>query len=101
MSNTDYDVILTDTGFFGSLDYDVINALTVGTAVTVTYDGTGGRRPHFYRTVRGTVRRVLETGERGGGELFLEDVTVTHHRSGETLTKVGARLDYRNIMALA
>lgn len=85
--------------FFGALPAATINALPIGAVVTAIYDHLGARRPRRYLTVTGTVRRVLESSDRGPGTLFLEDVR-TVRPDGEVTDKPSTRLDYRNITAV-
>lgn len=89
----------TNTGFFGAIDPRLLNTLPVGAVIDVTYDELGARRPARYRTIRGTVRRVLESSDRGPGFLSLEQARITHP-GGEVTTKASTRLDTQNVMGV-
>lgn len=85
--------------FFGAVDPRTLNALPIGALVEFTYDDLGARRESRYHTVRGVVRRVNESTDRGFGWVALEQVTRT--RPGGVVTDRPAdRLDFINIMAV-
>lgn len=89
----------TNTGFFNAIDPRLLHTLPVGAVIDVTYDELGARRPTRYRTIRGTVRRILESSDRGPGFLSLEQARITHP-GGEVTEKANARLDTQNIMGV-
>lgn len=88
----------TDT-FYGATDPHILNTLPIGSVLEFTYDHLGARRESRYLTVRGTVRRVNESTDRGLGWVALEQVT-TIRPGGEVTTRPADRLDFRNVMGV-